>query len=930
VGRTVTVEISAKVQGFVAGLSSGVRSVKEFAGELDTLGTKHKDKFNQLALSAGALGVTLVGAFGAIVKSAADFDREMSAVASVSNASEKSLGQLRDAALQAGKDTVYSATEAAQAEEELAKAGVSTSDILGGALTGSLSLASAGSLDLADAATIAAQAMNTFHLNGQNVGHIADVLSAGANKSAADVKQLGDALRQGGLVASQTGLTLEDTVGTLSAFADRALIGSDAGTSLKTMLQALANPSQQSAALMKQLGINAYDTRGQFIGITNLAQNLQAALGNLTQAQRNAALAQIFGSDATRSATVLYNLGADGLQNYIDAVNDQGAASETARKKLDNLAGDVEQLRGSLETLAITSGSGVNSGLRTLTQGATGLINVFLGLPKPIQETVTILAGVSGAGLVAASGLAKARQSGLEFLDTLKNMGPAGEKAAAGVSAVAKIAGTAGLVGSAIAIGIVGLQAIGEAVAKQTKPIERDINDLTTSLEKFASSGKFVGEMAAITGGNLKKWANSLEALQERMAIATWTRDAGEVQKLSKQYQQTASDTKAMDTALAQLVQNGQATQAKIAFDQIAQSLSDASLKAWGVTVPVSEIEKQFPQYMDAVNGAAVANSGLAAGFGDTAANARTMSSTLQDAIDHGQTLTDVFKQLHGAAEDFARGEIDFKQKIADLSQALAENGHGLDINTQKGRDNMSAILDAVDAAEKAAQAKLDETGSVQQASDTYNAYIDQLKATLHAAHFTDDQINQLIAAYAQMPPAVSTTVSAPGLSGALHDVEHYRETLRDINGKTYSATVTVYTHGDTNLQIGPSGAARYRRWGGYYEHAQDGLLRDAQVSSPVMPARYAYAEPATGGEAFIPKFGDYGRSMDTLNHAAGWYGAQVVPGGAAYGGGSAGGTVEIILSGGDASTAAWLGIARKAVKDRGGNVQFVLTGRTG
>jgi TP901 family phage tail tape measure protein len=656
VGRTVTVEIAAKLSGFVAGLSSGVKSVQQFGKELDDLGAKHKANFNQLALSTGALGVSLVGAFGAIVKSAADFDKEMSAVASVSSASGKSLETLRAAALQAGKDTVYSATEAAQAEEELAKAGVSTSDILGGALTGSLSLASAGSLDLADAATIAAQAMNTFHLSGQNVGHIADVLSAGANKSAADVKQLGDALRQGGLVAAQTGLSLEDTVGTLSAFADRALIGSDAGTSLKTMLQALANPSQQSAALMKQLGINAYDASGQFIGITALAANLRAALGNLTQAQRDAAMAQIFGSDATRAASVIYNLGADGLQNYIDAVNDQGAASDTARKKLDNLAGDVEQLRGSLETLAITSGSGVNTGLRTLTQGATGLVNVFLGLPKPLQETVTILAGVSGAGLVAASGLAKARQSGLEFLDTLKNMGPAGEKAAAGVSTLAKIAGAAGLWGSAIAIGFVGIQAIVENLAKQVKPVERDINDLTTSLEKFASSGKFVGEMANITGGNLKKWAASISDIQERFAVANWTRDADEIKKLSKQYQQTVTDTNAMDKALAQLVQNGQVTQAKIAFDQLAQAMSDASTKTWGVTVPVSEIEQQFPQYMAAVNGAAVANSGLAAGFGTAAANARTMSSSLQDAIDHGQTLDDVFRQLHGATEDFARG----------------------------------------------------------------------------------------------------------------------------------------------------------------------------------------------------------------------------------------------------------------------------------
>jgi hypothetical protein len=108
-----------------------------------------------------------------------------------------------------------------------------------------LALAASGQLDLAESATVAAQTMNTFGLAGKDVTHIADVLSASANKSAADVHGLGMSLRMGGLLAKQTGLSLEDTVGTLSAFADHALIGSDAGTSLKTMLQRLVPQSER-------------------------------------------------------------------------------------------------------------------------------------------------------------------------------------------------------------------------------------------------------------------------------------------------------------------------------------------------------------------------------------------------------------------------------------------------------------------------------------------------------------------------------------------------------------------------------------------------------------------------------------------------------------------------------------------------------------
>jgi TP901 family phage tail tape measure protein len=76
------------------------------------------------------------------------------------------MGELRAAAIKAGADTQYSATEAAHGITEMAKAGVSAKDIMGGGLTGALSLAAAGQLDVADAAGIASTAMTQFSLSG--------------------------------------------------------------------------------------------------------------------------------------------------------------------------------------------------------------------------------------------------------------------------------------------------------------------------------------------------------------------------------------------------------------------------------------------------------------------------------------------------------------------------------------------------------------------------------------------------------------------------------------------------------------------------------------------------------------------------------------------------------------------------------------------
>lgn len=314
------------------------------------------------------------------IKVAANFEASMNRLGAVSGASAGQMKQLQQAALDLGKSTKFSASEVASAESELAKAGVAVADILGGALKGSLSLAAAGNIELADAATVAAQAMNIFNLAGSDVEHIADVLAAGANKSAADVGQLGQAMQQAGLMANNAGLSLEETVGTLALFADNALIGSDAGTSLKTMLAALAAPSNEAAQAMAELGISAYDAKGNFIGISEFAGILQEKLGGLTQAQRDAALATIFGRDASRAALLLLEAGKGTVEEYTTAVNDSGAAARAAAANTAGAAGAWEQLQGAIETIQIEIGSKL---LPVLTELALWVAD---NLPRAIED----------------------------------------------------------------------------------------------------------------------------------------------------------------------------------------------------------------------------------------------------------------------------------------------------------------------------------------------------------------------------------------------------------------------------------------------------------------------------------------------------------------------------------------------------------------
>src|SRR5688500_14989918 len=338
VDRTVTARFQADVSGAIANITRLGKAIGDSAKAGTEFAAKNKGAFDQVATSAAAIGITSGVALGAAVKSFADFDKAMSSVRAATGETAGNMELLRTAALAAGKDTSFSAKEAAEGIESLAKAGVTTKDILGGGLTGALDLAAAGQIGVAEAADIAATAMTQFKLAGTDVPHIADLLAAGAGKAQGEVGDMAAALKQSGLVASQFGLSVEETTGTLAAFASAGLLGSDAGTSFKTMLLALANPSKEAATAMRDLGINAYDAQGAFIGVAPLADQLKTKLSGLTQEQRNAALATIFGTDAIRAASVLYENGAAGIADWTTKVNDSGFAAEQARTKTDNLA----------------------------------------------------------------------------------------------------------------------------------------------------------------------------------------------------------------------------------------------------------------------------------------------------------------------------------------------------------------------------------------------------------------------------------------------------------------------------------------------------------------------------------------------------------------------------------------------------------------
>jgi TP901 family phage tail tape measure protein len=741
---------------------------------------------------------------GYAIKSAADFEKSMSAVSAATHASTGDIEKLRKAALQAGKDTQYSATEAADGITELSKAGVTTADVLNGGLKGALSLAAAGQISVGEAAETAASAMTQFKLKGDKIPHVADLLAAGAGKAQGSVHDMSMALNQSGLVAAQFGLSIEDTTGALAEFASAGLLGSDAGTSLKTMLLAIANPSSVSAKLMQQLGISFYDAQGKFIGLGGTAEVLRRRLGDLTDQQRQQTLGQIFGSDAIRAASILYRDGAKGVDEWRGKVNEAGYAAETAGKLTDNLAGDIERLKGSLETMAIESGGGANGGLRILVKTLEGLVNEFGQLPHVVSSGITILAGVTGAALLLGAGWVKTRKSTAAFRAELAAIGPAGEKASAGLGRVSSAAGKIGVVFAA-------LEVAGAIISTFQKDLKPQLDGLSVGLSKFAESGKTAGEASRVLGEDMKDLKSTFDLIADednkRKAAAKGLQGALEsivpgLAGTNTSLAKTQERITAVDATLAQLVSSGNIDQAKTDFNALARQLATGG-------VSLEEFKKQFPQYAAAVEAA-----------GSSSAKTASQTGDLNSALALGEGVQKKYTSAAEAAAAAAKGEESALSQLADFMKAqinpvfaLADAEKNL-TEAQKAaskaiREHGKDSKEAKEATQKLALAAVELQSSAGALGATFNGKLSPaMLATFRAAGITAPQIKILEKQFKDAKKAADSydgkyeaKASAPGATQAKKDLDHAYTSANKFAGP-YKATVTVYGVDPAELKL--------------------------------------------------------------------------------------------------------------------------------
>ena len=389
----------ARIRTAMGGVEGGVASLGRRMGNL-ALGMA------PVALAAGVL----LGSFGACVGVAAGFEDQMAKVGAVSRASSEEMAALEATARELGATTQFTAVQVGQAEQYLAMAGFSAKENIA-ALPGVLNLAAATATDLGRAADISSDILSAFGLQAEQMTRVADVLALTCATANTNMEFLGDTMKYVAPVARMAGLSLEETAAMAGLLGNVGIKGSQAGTTLKAMLNKMAAPTKEAQELFQKLGVTVKDSAGNLRSPVAVLGEMAAGLKNLGTAEQIAAMKTIVGEEAIAGfSELIQKEGIGAIADYARQLEaGGGSAAEMAARMNDTLAGSLRGLGSAWESVQITVGKLFLPAVRAAVDAVTGFLRLLdKAAQNPFGAALLKIVSAISLAVVALTGLSAA------------------------------------------------------------------------------------------------------------------------------------------------------------------------------------------------------------------------------------------------------------------------------------------------------------------------------------------------------------------------------------------------------------------------------------------------------------------------------------------------------------------------------------------
>ncbi len=647
------------------------------------------------ALAAGA-GIAVLGkGIASAVSTAADFQQSMANVASVAGGGAEALQQLSDAAREAGAGTVFSASQAAEAEYFLASAGMSTNEIIA-SLNDTLLLAGAGGLELGRSAEIVTGTLAQFQMGVEETGRVTNVMAAAAAGSNTTISQLGEGMKNAGSFANAAGVSFEATSAALMVFADSNIKGAEGGTALKSIIANLLTITPAGEEALAEMGLTATD-------VSLETHTLDEVLTLLNEHQMTAAQSSaLFGKEMAGAGTVLVG-GADKLVEYTDAITGTSKAQEMYATQNATFQSSMKMLGSAIEEAKISLG-GVF--LPVLTDVASGLAGGVVAITGFGQSLYGIGQGVNSA-LEPLGGL-------VGVIEKITLLGPALDVAGSATGFVGDLASDL----SSIATGDIN---IGGEYFGSTEDLKaaRDAGKLTGD-EYINGIREVVRAKSDVSGIDTSRMMSNIQGFAES-GLLDEEQYTSALKNIAEIYEEVGDAAYEMANPITEAFEDGtiSAEDYITVLEDMADVTSDLGEGAEDVLEPLTKAFEDgsitVDEYKSALDTLSQATSALGADFD-------SIAGPIQDAFEDGKlsveqyqdalsTVTQAHEQLGAAtqsvlsplSEMFASGEISADEYISSLDAVLAGvdswgpefNRRMADLNANAGNMSAEEYMDA-------------------------------------------------------------------------------------------------------------------------------------------------------------------------------------------------------------------------------------------
>lgn len=363
-----TVPISrmqSKMSRFTRRISSSLRMINRRVNAMGAGMKKFARGIGIATIAIGLLAANIIGVGAsfdqAIVSATVKFPAVMEkGVLTPLRRGTEAFKAVSDAARKAGRETQFSAVEAANGMNFLAMAGF-TAEAAIKSLPIVIDLATVAEVDLARATDIATDSLGAFNLAStdatvvqKNLGRVVDILAQTSVSANTSLEEMFETVRNGAPAAVAAGQSIETVAALTAKMADSGIKGTKAGTGLKNIMLAISDQSSVGAKLFKKFGVATVDASGNVLDAVDIFDSLNAAMVNLGTAEKVTAFKTLFGKLSIAAAINLTNA-AKSTRTFRDMLI---ATTGTAKTLSDVLRGTTENkiksFNSAIESLKIS------------------------------------------------------------------------------------------------------------------------------------------------------------------------------------------------------------------------------------------------------------------------------------------------------------------------------------------------------------------------------------------------------------------------------------------------------------------------------------------------------------------------------------------------------------------------------------------------